>query len=229
MCIGEMGPIKVDNNFMTSIPGLFAAGDICYGGSRVPGAVPAPPRRTRGSGLPFASFSGRKAGYAGAEFANSHELGNINEVQLAQSAERMMAPLSREGGCDPRDISHAVQEIMNSVGYVLYLHEDRLKKALELTEGIKARLRVMRAEDMHMAFAANEAASAVLCLELFIRAALERKESRSWFVREDYPGERDEMLKWIVLQNKEGQMDISFEPIPFEKYEFQPQPENRDE
>ena len=75
LCIGEMGPIKVDNDFMSSIPGLFCAGDICYGGSRVPGAIPAPPGRTRGSGLPFASFSGRKSGRAAIQYVEGMELG----------------------------------------------------------------------------------------------------------------------------------------------------------
>lgn len=227
LCIGEMGPVKVDNDFMSSIPGLFCAGDICYGGSRVPGAIPAPPGRTRGSGLPFASFSGRKSGWGAIKYVEGKELGKLDQKQIAESAQRMMAPLSREGGCDPRDISREVQRIMNSVGYVLYLKEDRMRKALELVQGIKQRLRVMSATDMHSAFAANEAASAVLCVELFLHAALERKESRSWFVREDYPGERDEWLKWIVLKNQDGKIDISYEDIPFDTYEFQPKRDDR--
>lgn len=227
LCIGEMGPVKVDNRFMTSIPGLFCAGDICYGGSRVPGAVPAPPGRTRGSGLPCASFSGRKSGIAAAEYAVGRELGPVCETQVAGSAQRMTAPLSREGGCSPREISFEVQRIMNSVGYVLYLKEERMRKALELVQGIKQRLRVMSAADMHGAFAANEAASAVLCVELFLRAALERKESRGWFVREDYPEEQDQWLKWIVLKNNGGEIGVSFEGIPFDTYEFQPKRDDR--
>ena len=227
LCIGEMGPVKVDNDFMSSIPGLFCAGDICYGGSRVPGAVPAPPGRTRGSGLPFASFSGRKSGLAAVQYVADKELAPACTRQIAESAARMLAPLSREGGCDPREISREVQRIMNSVGYVLYLKEERMRKALELVQGIKQRLRVMSASDMHGVFAANEAASAVLCVELFLRAALERKESRSWFIREDYPGERDAWLKWIVLKNKDSEIAVDFEEIPFQDYEFQPRRDDR--
>ena len=37
--IGEFSPLWVDESFATTIPGLFAAGDICYGGSRATGAV----------------------------------------------------------------------------------------------------------------------------------------------------------------------------------------------
>ena len=179
------------------------------------------------TGLPFASFSGRKSGWGAIKYVDGKELGKLDQKQIAESAQRMMAPLSREGGCDPRDISREVQRIMNSVGYVLYLKEDRMRKALELVQGIKQRLRVMSATDMHSAFAANEAASAVLCVELFLHAALERKESRSWFVREDYPGERDEWLKWIVLKNQDGKIDISYEDIPFDTYEFQPKRDDR--
>ena len=226
-CIGEMGPIRVNSDFMTTIPGLFAAGDVCYGGSGVAGAIPAPPGRTRGSGLPFASFSGRKAGLSSMEYAAKNKLGGICEKQVAKSAQRMMFPLSREGGITARAISCEVQRIMSSVGYVLYMHEDRLKEAMKMVQGIKERMRAVSAKDMHEAFAANEASSAVLCVELFLKAAMERKESRSWFVREDYPCEKDEMLKWIILKNEDGQIGIDYEPVPFDKYEFQPRPDDR--
>ena len=226
-CIGEMGPVAVNNDFMTTIPGLFAAGDICYGGSHVAGAIPAPPGRTRGSGLPFASFSGRKAGMAVPGYIAGKEAGRISSEQVNASAQRMLAPLSREGGCHPTDISREVQRIMNSVGYVLFLKQERMEKALEITKGIKKRLRVMSADDMHGAFAANEAASAVLCLELFLRAAMERKESRSWFVREDFPEENPDFLKWIYAKKNGENIELSFRDIPFDQYEFQPKRDDR--
>ena len=224
--IGEMGPLKIDNGFMTTIPGLFAAGDICYGGSHVSGLIPAPPGRTRGSGLPFASFSGRKAGTSASKYVVDKELGKIDEHQVAASEYRFNKPLTREGGCSPRDISSDVQRIMNSIGYSLYFKEERIDEALKIVEGIKERLRVMSARDLHGAIAANEADAAVLCVELFLRAARERKESRAWFQREDYPNESDEWLKWINITNRDGKMDIEFEDIPFDKYEFQPRPED---
>ena len=191
--------------------------------------MPAPPGRIRGSGLGFAAFSGRMVGRSIAQFAVGKELGEASEQQLNESAQRMMLPLSREGGCSPRDISYEVQRIMGNLGYALYMKEDRLQKALENVERVKQRLKVMSAQDMHGAFAANEAVSALLCTELFLRAALLRKESRGWFRREDYPEESDEMLKWFVARNENGEIRFSEEAIPIEQYPFQPRPDDRNE
>ena len=58
-----------------------------------------------------------------------------------------------------------------------------------------------------------------------IMAALERRESRGWFQREDYP-QRDDVnfLKWIVLKRAEDSEEptVSFERIPIETYPYQP-------
>jgi succinate dehydrogenase/fumarate reductase flavoprotein subunit len=63
-----------------------------------------------------------------------------------------------------------------------------------------------------------------LCAEMFYRASLDRKESRGWFVREDYP-ERDNAnwLKWIILEEKDGEMAVSTEDIPISVYRIKPQ------
>ena len=42
MLIGEQSPVKTDHDMQTTIPGLFAVGDVSYCGSAAPGAVPAP-------------------------------------------------------------------------------------------------------------------------------------------------------------------------------------------
>ena len=52
----------------------------------------------------------------------------------------------------------------------------------------------------------------ILASEMFFRACLVRKESRGWFLREDFK-ERDDrnFLKWIFLEKKGDEMAISFE------------------
>ena len=54
-----------------------------------------------------------------------------------------------------------------------------------------------------------------LSAELFYRTALTRKESRGWFIREDYP-ERDdaEWLKWVYAAPDGDGMRIWTEDVP---------------
>ena len=71
--------------------------------------------------------------------------------------------------------------------------------------------------------AAHDARNMALSAELFYRTALTRKESRGWFVREDYP-ERDdaEWLKWVCAEPDGDGMRIWAEDVPIADYQFQP-------
>ena len=64
----------------------------------------------------------------------------------------------------------------------------------------------------------------LLASEMFFRACLERKESRGWFLREDFK-ERDDrnFLKWIFLQKQGDEMAVSFQDVPMASYRYQPE------
>lgn len=224
--IGEQSCLKVDIDMRTNIPGLFAAGDACYSGSRVMGAVCCPPGRVRGSGLPFAEYSGNVAGISAARYlAGGAEQREVDPSDVARYRMRMLAPMTRAGGVDPDGLVLDVQRVMASLGYTLYCEESRLQEGLGIIRGIERRLEVMYAADMHDLFKCNEVRSMVSCAKMFFTAALERKESRGWFQREDYPERDDEhFLKWIVLQRAPDSEEavVSFERIPIETYPYQP-------
>ena len=43
------------------------------------------------------------------------------------------------------------------------------------------------------------------------------------FIREDYPDmDNENWLKWIIVQNKEGEMTFHTERVPVEEYDVQP-------
>ena len=49
------------------------------------------------------------------------------------------------------------------------------------------------------------------------------EESRGWHLREDFP-ERDDAawLKWILVEDRDGEMLLSTEDVPVQNYPFQP-------
>ena len=51
------------------------------------------------------------------------------------------------------------------------------------------------------------------------KASEMRKESRGWFLREDYPEtDNEHWHKWIVVQQVDGRMTLSTEDIPPERF-----------
>lgn len=211
--IGEFSPLRVDDNFATTVPGLYAAGDICYGGSRATGAVPPPPGRVRGSGLGFALYSGRAVALPAADYAASVELSDISETDVAAVEARFKAPITAGGTIAPMDFLKEIQKVMQPLGNSLYRREDRLKAALERVYELRAMLPQVAASTPHHLFEVNEFSSMLLCAEMFFSASLLRKESRGWFLREDYP-ERSDELKWYSFTNVDGKLVPSEEAVP---------------
>ncbi len=222
--IGEFSGLKVDHNFATTIPGLYAAGDICYGGSATAGAVPPPPGRVRGSGLAFAQYSGRVAGPKAAEYCKNVAQGAINDADIKAIDERFMAPKKNGGSVKVMDFIPEIHKVMQPLGNSLYRHEDRIQKAIDRIEELKVKVNEVGAEDAHNLFGANEIQSMLICAELFFRSSLLRKESRGWFLREDYPDRDDSVIKWYTMQNVNGEMLSGEEIVPIDQYTYKPAP-----
>jgi succinate dehydrogenase/fumarate reductase flavoprotein subunit len=219
--VGEFGGLWVDEDMATTVPGLFAAGDICVQGSRAWGAV-AQPGRHRGSGIAFATYSGRVAGPSAAAFASGAQRPAGHDEQIAAADARFSAPLNSDGSLKPLELVAEIQKVMQPVGNSLYRHERRIRSALARVEELKARLPQLRAADPHHAFGANECASMLLCSEMFFKASLERRESLGWFLREDYPAPSPEGPQWVIVENKDGQVSVHKERVPLEDYPYQP-------
>jgi succinate dehydrogenase / fumarate reductase flavoprotein subunit len=219
--VGEFGGLWVDENMATTVPGLFAAGDLCVHGSRAWGAT-AQPGRHRGSGIGFATFSGRVAGPSAAEYAKDAKLLPLSAEQIAAIDERVTAPLKSKSKVKPMEMVAELQRVVQPLGNSLYRHEDRMKKALARVDELKGLLSHIKAADPHQMFGVNECTAGVLCAEMFFKASLERKESLGWFLREDYPEPSKDGLEWIVVEGKDGQVSVGRERVPLEQYPYQP-------
>lgn len=113
---------------------------------------------------------------------------------------------------------------MQPVEYTGYKTEKQLTEALNKVLLLKEKLPKLVAKDSHGVNAVNECKSTVLCAKMFFRSSLERKESRGWHLREDYK-ERDykNFLKWIIVKDLNGDMDITMEDVPMQNYKYKPE------
>ncbi|MBQ8929472.1 MAG: FAD-dependent oxidoreductase [Oscillospiraceae bacterium] len=212
--IGEQSPIKVDHNMKTTVEGLYAIGDCSYCGSGLAGAVPAPPGRNRGSGILNAVFAALECANEVGQADLSGALPALSETQIDAAASRITAPMERAEGVRPEDVIELVQKAMGPVEQSVIMHADRMAKAMTFVEQAKALLPKMRARDLHESMKCIEAEAMVLSAEMHYRASMMRKESRGWFLREDYP-EQDNVNweKYIVVKNVNGEMTLTTEPV----------------
>jgi succinate dehydrogenase/fumarate reductase flavoprotein subunit len=224
MLIGEQSPVKVGHDMMTTVPGLYAIGDVSYCGSAAPGAVPAPPGRNRGSGILNAVFAGMMCSSGAAQNAKSAVLPKLDEVQVEGCIQHMYAPLNREAGGDAKDVIRLVQKAVGPMEQSVYMSAHRLETALRYVEKAKELLKTTKADDFHGLISCIEAEAITLSAEMLFKAAMMRKESRGWFLREDYPDtDNKNWLKWIIVKKQGDEMTLSTEDVPYEKWPVKPQ------
>ena len=230
MLVGEQSPIRTDIYMRTTLKGLYAIGDCSYSGSAAAGAVPAPPGRNRGSGILNAVFAAVVCGETiGNDFfapvRGPKKPPVIDEQQVAALTERLFAPLKRESGCTAEDVIEQVQKAMCPSDFSVLMRADRIETALAIVMKAKKLAETLKANDMHELMCCHEAEAMVLSAELHYRASEMRKESRGWFLREDYP-ERDDAnwLKWIDVQNVNGEMEFTTVRVPVEQWPVKPDP-----
>lgn len=221
--IGELSPVRVDHQMATTVPGLYAIGNTATSGCAMAGAVPASPGRVRGKALTSSTWMGLRAASAVVEYTSQAAVGRPDPEEAAALRQRMLAPLTRAKGLHPNQVLREVQAAVAPVGYSLWKSKERLGEALNLVLDTKERARDMKAEDPHYLAAVHEVQAMVLCAEMFYRASLAREESRGWHLREDFP-ERDDArwLKWLILEDRNGEMAVHAEPVPVSRYPFQP-------
>lgn len=222
--IGEMGSINVDHDMKSSLEGLWAAGDACKPGSGLSGATP-PPCRLRGSGLTWAGVSPLLAEDSVAAYAKQASEPVIHEEQVKQFKNDLFAPMQRKTGMNPRQAIRMLQEVITPPRYSIRKHQSRLDEAMQAIHKVQDLVdtQVSPGEDFHMLGLFHDLRNMTVCSELYISASLERKETRGWHVREDYPEQDDaNFRKWIIQKLEKGKMKIYTKDIPHQQYKFNP-------
>lgn len=219
--LGEFSALRVDHGFSTTIQGLFAAGDTCYSGSGWAGAVPAPPGKIRGSGIMFAVVSALMGAPGIVSHVAKAAAPKVDEAQVAAQKASIYAPMERAQGRNPRELIFALKETVAPPRYSVTKRGDRLAEALERVRDIQreAGANMSAQGDWHLLGLCHDLCNMALCAEFYFAASAERKESRGYHYREDFP-ERDDSgwLQWIICRLVDGKPSLRTEAIPVAGY-----------
>lgn len=167
-------------------------------------------------------------GYVAGENAAKYALDTKkDEVSLDQYENLKKAARSfmeNKEGAKPRDIFVKLDKISGPPQFSMFKRGDRIIKVLSEISKIKEEIPGVQASDSHEMVKANELRNYSLCAELIFRAALERKESRQFHYREEYPYRDDkEWLKLILFKRVKEGIALHYQPIPVEKWSIKPE------
>jgi succinate dehydrogenase / fumarate reductase flavoprotein subunit len=219
-----MGGVKTDIDGLTTIPGLYAAGEVAcvsvHGGNRL-GA----------NSLLDTLIFGRRSGEHAAKRALHMPMPTSPISKVAETEENINAILDRQPGEGPRigAIKHELGETMNEYVAVFRTAEG-LEKALEIVQRLKEQAKTAAIDDHGTVFnqdviAAIELGYMLDVAETIVVAAQERKESRGAQFRLDFPERNDEeWLKHIdITVNGSDLPRVSYSPVTITRW----QPEER--
>ncbi|MDO5538307.1 MAG: FAD-binding protein [Desulfovibrionaceae bacterium] len=205
------GGMNADLHGRTNVPGLFAAGTAR---STEPGVY------AGGFALMSTSVTGHLAGEGAAEFLQGTDsvAFPLSEIELDAMQDEIFAPLGGEG-ITPREVTQQIQTAVFPYDVSIVKSEQSLTRALKEIERIRdEELPRMAAEDTHYLLKLREVRGMCLVSEFYLRASLERCETRAGHYREDYPT-RGEDLYWLLIGRREdGGMGFTKKRVPLETY-----------
>jgi succinate dehydrogenase / fumarate reductase flavoprotein subunit len=220
-CHYIMGGVKTDVWGATSIPGLYAAGEVAcvsvHGGNRL-GA----------NSLLDTLIFGRRSGEHAAQRAAGMSAPRASRAALADERRMIAGIIGREGG--GRRISAIKDELgtMMNEKCAVFRTAQGLAEAHETIRRLKEEASVAAIDDRGSVFnqdvlAALELEYMLDVAECIVVGAIERKESRGAQFRLDFPERNDdEWLKHITLSvNGADAPQISYTPVTMTQWEPQ--------
>jgi succinate dehydrogenase/fumarate reductase flavoprotein subunit len=204
-----MGGIVADETGAASVPGLFAAGEVCGG---IHGA-----NRLAGNALTEVFAMGSGAGREAARRAREMGREEIPRPMAAEEQDRL-ASLFSASGVDPASLRSELKQILWLHGGIVR-REEGLKAALRRLESLgpgetKAAVRNPKELTAYLEFE-----NMLLVSEMVCRAALFRRESRGAHWRSDFPREDNEnWLRNIFIRREAGGgMSLDSAPLPLSR------------
>ena len=177
------GGLIADTSMKTSLPGLYAAGEVVAGwrAERAHGNLP--------SCLAMGAIAGRNS---------ASEIVNVkapSQKVRDEGLEMAQALLSKDGKAKPEEVCEEIRDIV-------YRHNSPIKSKDSLEEGLKKLERLekqtadMKCQNLKALREALEAKAMLLTSKAMLRSALLRAESRGAYYRRDFPARDDK--NWLV-------------------------------
>jgi succinate dehydrogenase / fumarate reductase flavoprotein subunit len=214
-CHYMMGGVRVDaDSAAATVPGLFAAGEVAGG---MHGA-----NRLGGNSLSDLLVFGRRAGIGAADYAEGRTgAPTVDAAEVESVIDEAFAPFAREGGGNPYDIQHELEETMQSLVGIIRTGPE-LEEALVKLEELKERVSNLTVKGGKVYNPgwnlATDLPSMITTSIAVAQGALNRKESRGGHTREDYPGPDAELGKVNFVQRQTAEhgylAPISIDPEP---------------
>lgn len=216
----ETSPLRVDNNYKTSLPNVWAAGFVCYTGKATFEWI-------RGNGLAMCMKDGIFASVGAANYAIATVNEEVDADQVEKFKKAFLAPMDRKGGMELEDMMDRIAETVTNPKYILHRTDENLTEVLGMIEDIKADLPKLYAYDGHTLSKCRDWESILLIEEMMYKASKIRKETRVrvWRqYRDDYPvRDNKNWLKWIIIRKgDDGEMKLWTEDVPIWKYKYRP-------
>ena len=216
-CHYMMGGVRVNaDTAAATVPGLFAAGEVAGG---MHGA-----NRLGGNSLSDLLVFGRRAGLGAADFAEARTGSpSVDAAEVQSAIDEAIAPFSREGGDNPYDIQHELQETMQSLVGIIRTGPELEEALVKLEEykGRVAKLSVKGGKAYNPGWnLATDLPSMITTSIAVAQGALNRKESRGGHTREDYPLPDAELGKLNFVQRQTTEhgylapISVNPEPLP---------------
>ena len=209
--------LQIDLGARTSLPGLLAAGSAAKNDATGTHA-------SAGSPTAFAKVSGWHAGETAALESRECQPAQASADVIAMLQERTFAPLRREKG--RRSVDHLHDDLArleSSVVKSMILSEMRINELLAGAQDVAGAMAQTAAGDLHDLVKWHEARNVALVAEVVYRSALDRRESREQFYREDYPMTDPDWFCWHGVSSTGEGLRFDRQAFPSEGMRYFPQ------
>jgi succinate dehydrogenase/fumarate reductase flavoprotein subunit len=219
-CHFFMGGAKVDENWQSTVPGLFVVGENAAG---IQGA-----NRLSQNALPELLVSGQRAGKAASLLADEISQALVDPREAQEALSPVSRLFARDKGVRPVVLRKRFRRLMwDEVG--VHRTGAGLRNALRELEKLKAGLdeQVVSLKSRHYnqeLVQGLENAFLISTATCVTEAALRRTESRGAHYREDYPEtDHGNWLRHLVIEKKDGK--IAVDTIPVDLRDMSPEEE----